>query len=680
MHVGLINDSDDEESQGQNSHGAESENLDGSQGREAAETHSEYVPMEIHADNSGSVSSSIGSRPAVAVVTKPELRRRKCNSCYFCSMPDDCGTCQSCRLNKTRTRRLKDACLRRVCLEVPEHERRQIASGFPRLKGNKNQWKFSFGKPDRDVASGTHEALRGLSLISPAGIIFKSVEAAQTRCPNQLEGMKLHRFYNQIGVQVLKDISEDPLLGKGFSNEWINMNGERRSIYGTVIKLQHDTADDINEMKYTVRYGNLREDVVDTTGTSLPIPEEDVFTHDRTWGGCLAYEEMMYPDNRTLVASGDAPYCETWLVPRMYNRHMVGTLVEDERVRLPCLKIQHKVFQLTFSVKPSTITNAGYGVFLSCDVWEPTKDNLEHFELPAGQLLDFGIYAPFRPEDRRNDHEFLMKNFVHNYRCSEYSFDTSARGLTDEITDIFDITDDYTGLLHVEAKRHVTPYVNEVLSANDVANVHARYDCEGGLHYMLGHERTDQGPFRLKFGVETELFIDYGHRYEDVRLRQGYPRRPLDESEVRRLLKIDELEYLREVDSYTADEIKSTVQLFSRFPEQKNHELREDVIVRTILVLLLVKGRAKRIYIEFEGVGEDESVCDNGGRDTDGILKESQECTRLINRFVGIWDNTTELHTQLNAEGIYRDGLEMVFTKKQLDCTATEFVNLVCGA
>jgi hypothetical protein len=652
----------------------ENDKLENDQHQQAMAEESEAIPMEILANASASVHSSIGegAHPMGFIHTQlADLRRRKCKACYFCRMPGDCGACNACTINKTRTKRFKDACLQRICLKIPDEERRQKAVGFP-TSGDK-QWKFSFRKPDSSVPPGTYPALGGLSLISPGGVVCKSIEAARRRCPNQLLGLELHKFYQQIGVRVLEDLPDDPLLGQGLMNEWINMNGERRCIHGTITKVQHDLAE--ASVKYTVQYGKLRESIDDTTGTALSIPSEDEFAEDRAWGGCLAYEAMMTPNDRKLALRHDTSYYESWLVPTMYNRRMVGTRIEGKRVRLPRVILHHKVFQLTFTVKPSTIPNAGYGVFLSCQAWETAKHTPEYFELPAGHLLDFGVYAPLRPEDRRTDHEFVIKNFVHNFQPQHYSFDTQASHKTH---DVFDVTDDYSGLLHFEAKRHVTPFVNEIVSANGVANVHARYDCEGGLHYVLGHEREDQGPFRLKISEEIEIFIDYGERYEDVRLRQGYPRDAVDEAEARRLMRDDELEYLREVDSYTGDEVKSILRIFSRALENLN-ELGREAIQRSILVLLLLKDRAKNIYIEFEGVSDDESVCDNGGRDTDAMLEVSCNCTRLIRRFVDIWGNKTELHALLSEGGsIYRAGLEMVFTKKDLDGSVNEFVNLIC--
>jgi hypothetical protein len=645
------------------------------QEQEAAEA-SAAIPMEIFANACASVRSSIGERArsmGFIHTSLADLRRRKCKSCYFCMMPGDCGACNACELNKTRTKRFKDACLQRICLAIPDEERYQKADGFPMSRDYpEKQWKFFFRMPGSSDPPGRDPAL---SLISPGGTVFKSIEAAQHRCPNQLLGLELNKFYQQVGVRVLNDLSDDPLLGQGFMNEWINMNGERRCIHGTITKVQHDIAEASN--KYTVQYGKLRESIADTTGTALPIPSEDEFAEDRAWGGCLAYEAMMTPNERKLALHHDTSYYETWLVPTMYIRRLVSTpLVGGKRVRLPHVILHHKVFQLTFAVKPSTIPIAGYGVFLSCKAWETAKHTPEYFELPAGHLLDFGVYAPLTREDRRTDHEFVIKNFVHNFQPQHYSFDTKASHKTH---DVFDITDDSSGLLHFEAKRHVTPFVNEITYTDAVANVHARYDCEGGIHYVLGHEREDQGPFRLKIGEEIEIFIDYGVRYEDVRLRQGYPRVAVGEAEARKQMRKDELEYLREVDIYTGDEVKSTVRnFFSRALENRS-ELGREAIERSILILLLLKDRAKNIHIEFEGVSDDESVCDNGGRDPDATLEVSRNCTRLINRFVNMWGNKTELHALLNEEGsIYRAGLEMVFTKKDLDGSANQFVDLIC--
>eukprot|EP00751_Fragilariopsis_kerguelensis_P050521 CAMPEP_0171031080 /NCGR_PEP_ID=MMETSP0736-20130129/37419_1 /TAXON_ID=186038 /ORGANISM="Fragilariopsis kerguelensis, Strain L26-C5" /LENGTH=169 /DNA_ID=CAMNT_0011473247 /DNA_START=216 /DNA_END=725 /DNA_ORIENTATION=+ len=103
---------------------------------------------------------------------------------------------------------------------------------------------------------------------------------------------------------------------------------------------------------------------------------------------------------------------------------------------------------------------------------------------------------------------------------------------------VFDITDDETGKLHSVARLHIPPFVNEVTDPNDknkdtngnkqhneeeVQSVYPAFDCQGALHYLLGHMNPVDGKFRiLADGSEKELFTDYGVHYEPVRKRKGY--------------------------------------------------------------------------------------------------------------------------------------------------------------
>jgi hypothetical protein len=503
---------------------------------------------------------------------------------------------------------------------------------------------FYFDHEEHANGDETEEELRGLRLVSPGQATHQSINAAKTRCRNQLQHVNWQPFYNYVGVTVLEELSEDPLLGKRFIAEWITSNGNRNTIVGAITNVQFDQTCAIPEKEYKVRL----------------IPEcEIIVKHDLAWTGCLAHEAMMSPNNRGLAR--EAPFHFTWVVPRTYNRRMVAP--RNGTQELPHVTIQHKIFELEFSVKPSNIPNAGFGVFLSCKSWGVSGDVPACFELPAGQLLDFGIYAPIRPEDKRDNYEFILKNFAHKFRCEDYSFKTIDEGESDTI---FDITDDITGELHHDARMQVPPFVNEINSSSGIAQVHAKYDCEGALHYLLGHVGQDQGPFRLEVGKEIEILVDYGDSYENARIRQGYPRQKLDALDARQRLKQDELEYLEEVNTYTADEVKSMKRFFLGVLESKKN-LEREVAGRMIFVLLLLMKRNKTILREFEGVDEDESVCDNGGRNTAQLLETYRGFKTLTSRFVAIWGTADELYAQLKQDEMYTDFMKIFFPREELE-------------
>jgi hypothetical protein len=111
-------------------------------------------------------------------------------------------------------------------------------------------------------------------------------------------------------------------------------------------------------------------------------------------------------------------------VPPFY----VSWLVRDERNEIPMqdigvfpvLNMFFRGCHLVFTVNASSIPNVGNGVFLTCK----TLRGEPFFELAAGELLDIGVYAPYRSEDRRKEHIWLLKNFVHSRKCEEFDLGT----------------------------------------------------------------------------------------------------------------------------------------------------------------------------------------------------------------------------------------------------------------
>jgi hypothetical protein len=312
------------------------------------------------------------------------------------------------------------------------------------------------------------------------------------------------------------------------------------------------------------------------------------------WGGCLSFQRESGSDERNRLDE-EAPFHTHWIAPRAYRRELIkqrsgrdGTHVDSV---LPRVVIRHRLrhtglFKLEFTVKTSTIENAGYGVFLSCRPMMSEHDDSTYFELPAGELLDFGIYAPFRTQDKKSDAEFQVLNFIHNFKCEEYSFDTAD----DDDGHCFDITDEITGGLHIEARKHVLPFVNEIRSGDDIPMAHAKYDCQGNLHYLLGYDEKAHGLFRIKAdGEEIEIFIDYGARYEKVRVRRGY-RNHVDETEALvRLREQDEQKYIDDLGTYSAKEVQSSIKLLEGIASEESGLVQQSVIERIAVVTILLK-------------------------------------------------------------------------------------------
>ena len=549
-------------------------------------------------------------------------------------------------------------------------DRRQPADGLPR------GWSFIFDDGDKDNAE-IHPDVRGLKIISSSNMKYSSVEAAINRHTKQLENVMERKqiFYRQIGAHLLEEDKMHPLLRKGYCREWINLDGTKQTMYGRITKVVMDKADD--KKKLTVTYVKKNVDLVNSVPNAsgcIYAPMSDTVCEKMAWGGCLLYQKKMGGRKVNWLPLDLAPFHTTWIVPEMYRCELVHNRDQNSVVSLPRVTIYHAGFELTFNVRTSTIPNAGYGVFLSCrHIMPDSEEGSTNFELNPGELLDFGVYAPYRLEDKRNDHEFLLKSFIHGFKCESYSFETNDPNHEY----VFDITDDITGDPHSMALRHVPPYVNEY-SSDVVPVVNARHDVEGALHYLLGHSEERDGSFRFPAdGREQEIFVDYGPNYESVRLREGFERIHMEAAEKKKRLKIDELEYLDEIETYTANEVQNTVKLFDKVLASGAEGLNQSVVERMVVVTILLRQRADVIMKELAGLNDDDSFCDNGATDIDQHeLKKA--CGELLFRLCRLWGNDTDMKLRMLGFDIYLKACTDAFKGLQLeDFTPAEFRNLI---
>lgn len=438
----------------------------------------------------------------------PALYRNRCRTCEMCTR-ETCTSCSSCTSNRGRTARYPLACLRRICTKWSQEEKKQYAKGFP------FGWTFYFASQE-ETSEVEHEDLRGLTILPPLNDVhFSSAEEALRHCgydASEVQSRSNH-FYTQIGAKLLVPVSQHPLIGGLFWKEWIRVDGSLACLTGRVTKVVKDMMDG-GEEKFTVVYEDqTRGPINKSSRGKLHVPTSWDFDSDEAWDGCLNTSQYgSDPPSKRLASK--APFHTKWIVPRTYRREMVPA---EEPVipgfgQLPCVEITHRGYLLRFTVKKSTIENAGFGVFLSIRPLIKSVQIPEEFILPAGELLDFGVYAPYRTEDCRSDHEFMIKSIIHSYKNENYAFPSR------DADSYLDITDNMTGELHLVARKHVPSFLNEINDPNhDTPSVHAKIDPEGSLHYLLGHTHVADGDFCfVADGQEEEIFIDYGESYELV--------------------------------------------------------------------------------------------------------------------------------------------------------------------
>jgi hypothetical protein len=314
-------------------------------------------------------------------------------------------------------------------------------------------------------------------------------------------------------------------------------------------------------------------------------------------------------------------------------------------------------FRLELNVKPSRIPNAGYGVFLSCmKLMEDASDDetVDAFVLKAGELVDLGIYAPFRIQDKKPEAVTFVKNFVHSYKIEKWAFNAK------DIRYQLDITDDATGNLHAAAKSHIPAYVNES-NDDDLVNIRAEHDPEGSVHYLLGHSIQSQGAFVVpNDGSEVELHVNYGALYERVRIRNGYSFvREEERACITKQISREEVEDVEEMDRFEEADIEACVNYFLMlFAMEDESKLTGEIVQRALICAAVLQRRASRLLLERAGgdYSPAKKVAKKAGllvsrllgmvkveRDALKLLQKTGEFDELLRRVLGLLFSAEEL-------------------------------------
>ena len=179
------------------------------------------------------------------------------------------------------------------------------------------------------------------------------------------------------------------LVGRGYAFEWTDVWGENKIIYG---KISRRVDTDQFEVEYSEasRKALLLMSKKSVFGSSPIIPATETIKEDQAWGGCACFERKMLlhrgPESVIRKLSRDKP-CKIVIVPEM--RHQ--KLVDYDGKKVPEVTLLVRGFKLVFSVKRSTIPNAGLGVFVRCSSFRRNANESgagpEIFQLMAGELL-----------------------------------------------------------------------------------------------------------------------------------------------------------------------------------------------------------------------------------------------------------------------------------------------------
>uniref|UniRef100_A0A7S4RGV3 CXXC-type domain-containing protein n=3 Tax=Ditylum brightwellii TaxID=49249 RepID=A0A7S4RGV3_9STRA len=543
------------------------------------------------------------------------LRKNRCKKCALCKMRD-CGKCMTCLRNlEGQSGSSKEVCLRKMCCTLPIEVKAQPAVGFP------PGWTFIFGDARKASFRGViHPPLiNGLSIIAPNGRKYHSVEAAKIHNKakvGDIDTVSL-QFFAQIGIASYEIDSSHFLVGKGYCHEWTDIKGRKNILFGVITSCSRDSrvTDDV---MFTVEYSNESASFVNSISNSFgcPIPSAQLIPSALAWGGCVAFERR-HKSRRghgSVVRSIDKSMsCKSWVTPDMRIEEMVDN---GDGLTLPKLTIIFRGFKLVFSVKKSTKPDAGNGLFVKCfslmndmDASGGEKAKVpESLFLNAGELLDLGIYAPFRSEDKKHECIFKLKNYIYSQVCEEWCFNAM------EDDHQYDITDDLSGDVHDLAKKHVLMYVNEC-GINETPTIHAEFDPEGSVHYLLGVSYNgswkdyEEGLKQMNIkagGDEVEVFVNYGQDYERARLRKGYSTLLGEDKKVA----LEEMEscetgFVQDVSEYTLEELSKCVDFFnSTFSNanlnERNFTMIDEEVKRRCLTVLNKLELCTKAFLENE--------------------------------------------------------------------------------
>ena len=465
-----------------------------------------------------------------------------------------------------------------MCVRIPLNTKAQQIAGL------ENGWRFAFCEPKGKDES--EDSLHGLVLLSPTGQSFRSLEDVLYFCGQDWQDWDRIRdaFYSQIGSSTLRKESHF-LVGRRYCQEWTDVLGQNKIAYGTVTECERNDLDN-SFYQFTVSFDDRSRELVNAVRNSCGtcMPKFTILSLAWTLGGCFNFDQkvknrMGYASNHVDTAAISKYW--SWITPEMRTEELVPDAVDG--TLLPQLTMIVRGFRLMFLAKKSGIPNAGYGVFVKCSSF--TGDPI--FVLTPGEILDIGIYAPFRRDDRKHAAVFLLKNYIHNLKCEEWAFDTTDSSYQ------FDITEDNTGNLHDLAKSHIPAYVNEC-GPNSVATVKAEHDPEGNVHYLLG-VADGSTSFSLPANEsEREIFINYGLDYEHVRVRKGYSTLPPDELAQQQLKANDEdAEYITEILQFEIDDVAQGLAFMTSLLKQGNACIDDTMVQRALTVTALLQHRAK---------------------------------------------------------------------------------------
>jgi len=543
-----------------------------------------------------------------------KLFHERCKTCHMC-IKKDCGLCASCLRSHHRENDLREVCFHKMCSKIAPPNKAQRAVGFPPGYAFyfEEHLEHAFSQSVESERANAASSVPGLHVIAPDGRIFSKLCSAAMPLGDEYDAV-VQQFNAHIGMSHYLSDPHHFLVGRGYCSEWTDVKGQNRVIYGKIAMCFKSGA----LPKFLVEYSEESRSLLNSMSNSAygrPIPSTQEIDGDTAWGGCVNFERHMKlnrgPGSVLKNLDRTLP-CRTIIVPDL----RVEKLVNYNGDTVPELTLIVRGYKLVFSVKTSTIPNAGFGVFVKCTslstgiMESPDGTGSEKFQLMAGELLDLGVYAPFLAGDTKHECVFNCKTYCFSMQTENYSFNCPNSDYA------YDISDDKTGVPHDIARHHIPMYFNE--TTTDAETIHAEHDPEGSVHYLMGIRYNgdweaycgDAAKWNLRAdGSEVELFVNYGPLYEHVRIREGYSTLPASEKE-RVLASFSEHEagFVKDVNIFDAKEVAMCLDFFLNRCMPKGYygeegqgkhidgELRD----RTLQIARKLRVRAERLLDSVE--------------------------------------------------------------------------------
>ena len=492
-----------------------------------------------------------------------------------------------------------------MCAQLPVQQKQQSLDGL--LEG----CRFYVTERPRTDPSGfqpVHPSLEGLVVTAPSGRQYRTVESAvkdmELKESNGAVNEAIGNFYQRtLGVNVVVDVIEHDLLDKGYHRLWKDVHGDVKELYGLITKCQKNVL--YGTLQFTVQVAGDCLSQVKAFGLfpaglafNLQVGEAEAL------GGYVSYLKIT---GQPSAVQGQTSFHHSYIVPTTLKTHDAPNVSLNG---LPVWVLHVKGFRLKLEARQSNID--GLGLWVTCAPLSPMEGS-EFLELACGELVDLGVYGPLRKQDCKRNHIALLKNFVHSWACQAWEFD--AKPGSKLPADVFDITDDLDGGLHETARTNILVYANET-DGHETPSLCAPYDPEGAVHYHLGHLHSDEGPLRIPAdGKPFELKIDYGPKYEVVRVRAGYSRLRGRELELRQeQVARDDTEMIRDFEESSVTEISESIEFLDRtFKSYEPYNSKSSKpLARALIVSLVLRKRLGEICRDFEDLDGAASICDNG--------------------------------------------------------------------